>query len=294
VQVPVLAAGRTHAVVALCSLHPVRHIEGWDLSAIEDIVTSVGGILFHLHALETHREALRQLVAVDEMRRELVSILAHDLRAPMTVIGHMAQMVHDDWDVMTEPEKLDYLQRIRAKARMSARFVDELLEVTRVEAGDMDVRSVPFDVRQVVEAVLAEFRTLWPDREFRLDVTEPVPSVVGDDRRQWQILSNLLTNACKYSKEGTPIRVTVQTMQTTVRVAVRDRGVGIAEVHQQRIFDKFQQFGEAADRHGSRGTGLGLYICRSLVEAQNGTISVESAVGRGSEFAYTVPREVVA
>jgi PAS domain S-box-containing protein len=236
--------------------------------------------------LEREREAAARLRELDRMRGELVTIIAHDLRAPVGVIQSLVQLLLTEWDVWTDPEKIDALQRVAGRTETLSGLVDDVFDLARIEAGQLVTDAVPVDLERIVHQVVADVRTTDPDRDITLDVDPAATRAVGDERRTWQILSNLVSNAVKFSSPDTPVEVAVWREDGQVVVAVTDHGLGIPEDQQSSVFERFRRLPGAK---GTPGSGIGLFIARSLVEAQGGRISVESAPGLGSTFRFTVP-----
>jgi PAS domain S-box-containing protein len=236
--------------------------------------------------LEREREAAARLRELDRMRGELVTIIAHDLRAPVGVIQSLVQLLLTEWDVWTDPEKIDALQRVAGRTETLSGLVDDVFDLARIEAGQLVTDAVPVDLERIVHQVVADVRTTDPDRDITLDVDPAATRAVGDERRTWQILSNLVSNGVKFSSPDTPVEVAVWREDGQVVVAVTDHGLGIPEDQQPSVFERFRRLPGAK---GTPGSGIGLFIARSLVEAQGGRISVESAPGLGSTFRFTVP-----
>jgi PAS domain S-box-containing protein len=236
--------------------------------------------------LEREREAAARLRELDRMRGELVTIVAHDLRAPVGVIQSLVQLLLTEWDTWTDPDKIDALQRIAGRTETLSGLVDDVFDLARIEAGQLVTDAVPIDLERIVHQVVADVRTTDPDRDITLDVDPAATRAVGDERRTWQILSNLVSNGVKFSSPDTPVEVAVWREDGQVVVAVTDHGLGIPEDQQPSVFERFRRLPGAK---GTPGSGIGLFIARSLVEAQGGRISVESAPGLGSTFRFTVP-----
>jgi two-component system sensor histidine kinase/response regulator len=240
--------------------------------------------------LTREREAMHKLRDIDELKTEFVAMVAHDLRSPMAVIAGFADTIAQRWDEFDDERKLEFLGLISRNAHSLAAFVEDVLHVARIDSGALAYDLSPFDARSVVTRVLDEVRLVHPDLELKLEIPEDVPRALGDAERHWQILSNLVGNAIKYTKAEHP-RVTVQVDMMPdgreLAIAISDNGIGIAPADQERLFRRFSRVG--ADRAQFEGTGLGLYIVKSMVEAQGGRIWVASELGAGSTFTYTVP-----
>lgn len=222
---------------------------------------------------------------VDQLKSSLISTVSHELRTPLTMIQGFSQLLVDR--DLSEANSREALRQINTSSERLSRLIDDLLSVSRIEAGRLAVRPEAVDVREVAREVLASFQTR-EGRELRVEADDELPAVHADPDMFVQILTNLISNAIKYSPAGTPVSVAARRNGPTVEVAVEDRGIGLSEKDVARIFDKFGR----ADRPEVRkvsGTGLGLYITRNLVEMQGGQIWVRSEPGLGSTFSFCLP-----
>ena len=236
--------------------------------------------------LEREREAAARLRDLDRMRGELVTVIAHDLRSPVGVIQSLVHLLLSEWADWTDSEKLDALRRVAGRAETLAGLVDDVFDLARIDAGQLVTEIVPMDLERIVHQVVADVRTTNPEREITLEVDSAATLALGDERRTWQILSNLLSNAVKFSPPPTAVEVAVWREEGTIVVAVTDHGVGIPEEEQAAVFERFTRLPGAK---GTPGSGIGLFIARSLAEAQGGRIVVDSAPGLGSTFRLSVP-----
>jgi signal transduction histidine kinase len=284
VVAPVVIRGETRALLSFASLR-VNAFTDADLSLLDDLTTLVGGGLHTLARLDRERETTTRLRELDELKNEFVGIVAHDLRSPMTIITGYVDTVLQRWDVLGDEQKQQLLGVASRHTKRLAAFVGDVLQVSRMESGDVPYDIRPFDLGALVERTAAEMAT--PDRPVVATVPPGVPRALADEDRQWRVLTNLISNAQKFSPDGTPVAVSLCAEGGTLAVAVADRGPGIPAEDLPKLFGKFSRLAPAPD--GEKGTGLGLYICKSLVEAQGGTIDVTSAVGEGTTFRYTVP-----
>jgi two-component system sensor histidine kinase KdpD len=200
-----------------------------------------------------------------------------------------ASTLHDQEDRFEPEERRGLLLRILSNTRRLSEFVENLLQFARIESGELQVERLPLDLEALIRRTVAEFEASDPTRPFDVEVDPGLPTVVGDEPRQWQILMNLLSNAVKYSPPGAPVSVHVRSGDEFVEVSVCDAGDGIPAAELPRLFSKFSRIGPADGAKKAMGTGLGLYISRSLVEAQGGEIDVTSSLGVGTTFTYTVP-----
>lgn len=238
--------------------------------------------------LERERQANERLRQVDQLKTEFVAMVAHDLRSPMSVITGFADTIHDRWDDLSDADKLAYLRLISRNTRSLAEFVEDVLQVARMESGELHYEVQPFDARTVVQRIVTDMQLAHPELKLSIDAPEQLPPALGDEERNWQILTNLVSNAMKFSGGDPRIRLVVSSLpdESAVSIAVCDHGVGISEEDLPRLFRRFSRVG--ASRQVA-GTGLGLYIVKEMVEAQGGRIWVDSTPGEGSTFTYTLP-----
>lgn len=233
------------------------------------------------HARERAEEALR-------VREAFLSVASHELKTPVTAVSLQLQMLRreverGDLDLARAAKKL--LSAERGIRKLTA-LVDELLDVSRLGAGRLEVRNEPVDVAELVVDVVSRFEALASDAGTRVSMAVGPALALGDAQRVDQVISNLLSNAIKYGR-GNPVEVSCQQDDKLVIVTVHDEGIGIAEESRGRIFGRFER---AVDERSFGGIGLGLWISKSLIEAMGGDITVESELGRGSTFVARLPR----
>lgn len=218
----------------------------------------------------------------DRSRAELISTVAHELRSPLTGVKGFAATLLAKWDRFTDEQKKLMLQTIDADADRVTRLISELLDVSRIDAGRLELRRQVVDLGAAARAVIDRHVAAGeaPDR-FELTVDDGIGEIWADPDKVRQVLSNLVENGLRHGA-GT-VRVQVQRHGDGAAVTVTDEGDGIPPDVLSRVFTKFW-------RGGARGgTGLGLYIVKGLVEAHGGTIEVRRAAGGGAAFRFTVP-----
>jgi PAS domain S-box-containing protein len=227
----------------------------------------------------------------EELQNTFVSIISHELKTPVSIIkGYASTLARPDatWSEETLREGLHVIEE---EADRLARQIQDLLDVSRLQAGGMRLEltdwSLPDLAREVVQAFAAQTDERF---EFELRFTEEFPPIHADYERVRMVLTNLVSNAVKYSPEGGLVRIggRADTDTEMALVYVSDQGVGIPPDEQARIFDRFYRIDNRL-RRDTQGTGLGLYLVRAIVQAHGGTIRVESQVGRGSRFLLTLP-----
>jgi signal transduction histidine kinase len=230
-------------------------------------------------------EALRK---VDKLKSELLSTVSHELRTPLALIkGYATSLLRPNvkWDDETTRE---FLQIIDEESDRLSGLIEDLLQMSEIEAGVLRVNKQPVRISRIAQRVVKKAKAQAGDHPLTVSIGHDVPETMGDPRRLEQVLHNLIVNAVKYSPEPTPIVVRVETHQDDVVVSVRDQGIGIAPEHVEHVFDRFYRVEGTLVRQ-TRGSGLGLPICRGLVEAHGGKIWVESEEGKGSTFYVAIP-----
>jgi protein-histidine pros-kinase len=277
------------------SLSPLQTEEGLLVSAaIRDVTHRTDrGLRLEIDHLrqeldDRSREAER-LRELDRLRNEFVAIVAHDLRTPMAIMSGYANLLLQQWPGLEDEEKQTYVGRIEQTAGRLKALVDDMLEVSRIESGQLKFTTAAVDIPVLVRRVVAELASGQDEHRVRVNVDGEVGPAVADEARVWQVIGNLVSNALKFSPPSAPVEIRVSSTPKEVVVAVQDQGPGIANEDKARLFKRFSRLAASAEARAA-GTGLGLYIARSLVEPQGGRIWVDSEVGVGSTFSFTLPR----
>ncbi len=227
---------------------------------------------------------------LDELKAEFVTTASHELRTPLAAVYGAAQTLRRHDFALDEAGRARFISLITDESERLNRIVNEILLASQLDAGRLDLESEPFDPAELVERVVEAMRAhLSPTVTLSTAVPEePLPSVAADRDKARQVLVNFIENAIKYSPDGGRVEVGIDHTEGAVRFYVSDEGLGIPEVEQERIFDKFYRLDPEMTR-GVGGTGLGLYICSELVRRMGGRIWVESDHGQGSTFSFELP-----
>jgi signal transduction histidine kinase len=229
-----------------------------------------------------------RLAELDRLKSDFVSMVSHELRTPLGLIkGYVGTLLRHDapLDAATREE---FLQVIDEETDRLTELVTNLLDMSRIEAGTLRVERQPTQLTRLLADCADRLRAREPDRALYLDVPSGLPPVLADERRIAQVIDNLLTNAARYSPGATPITLGARSSNGVVEVRVVDQGIGIPADKQGQVFEKFFR-ADASDTRRFAGTGLGLTICRGIVQAHGGAIWVESVPGQGSTFAFHLP-----
>lgn len=237
--------------------------------------------------LQTANDKLQEL---DRLKSTFVSIVSHELRTPMTSIkGYVENMLDGLTGSLTEKQSHS-LERVKHNIDRLTRMINELLDLSRIEAGRMELHMGPLSLREVVTEVVESYQAAAREKAITLRILpqENVPHVNGDADKLNRILTNLIHNAIKFTPPGGEIRVQTQVRDAAyVETSVIDSGCGIAAHEQDKVFDKFY-WSESVPVE-ERGAGLGLAIAKNLVELHGGRIRVDSTLGEGSRFSFTIP-----
>ncbi len=252
------------------SVRPIRDEEGRVVASRSEIVD-----------ITEHKK-------LDQLKDDFIGLVSHELRSPMTVIIGAINTVLTEGANLSPEETRQLLNDAASEAELLSHLLGNLLELSRVQADRLVLHAEATDVKKVVQDVVEEIKRQSSAHQFMVNLPRKLPLVYADELRLERILYNLLENAVKYSPQGGEIRVSVEIQKEHLVIGVSDQGVGISAADQAKLFGPFQRLEESRPE-GVGGVGLGLLVCRRLVEAHGGRIWVESEPGRGSTFFFTLP-----
>lgn len=250
-------------------------------------VSMVRDITERKRASEEARQ-LEILKKLDQLRTNLLANVSHELRTPLTTIKGYSTMLIDYEDRLDPIEKRQDLEAIDRAADRLTELVDNLLDMSRLEAGMLKLYKVPTDLAQLIQGVVTEARVRALDHTILLEIKGELPALCIDVRRIHQVLDNLIDNAIKYSPQATEVVVSVRQEGRELLVSVADQGEGIPAEELSKVFDRMYRI-ENKLTPGVAGIGLGLALAKGMVEAHGGRIWVESELGKGSTFFFTLP-----
>jgi signal transduction histidine kinase len=231
----------------------------------------------------------RQLEIASRHKSQFLANMSHELRTPLNSVLGFTEMLADGLYGELPDKAKATLGRVQANGRHLLDLINDVLDLSKIEAGQLTLTMQDYSIAQIVKTVASATEPLARAKGLKLStrVAEGLPVGHGDERRLTQVLLNLASNAVKFTDNGS-IDIAARAHDGAFELMVRDTGPGIAREHQQRIFDEFQQVDESSTRQKG-GTGLGLTISKRIVEMHGGTISVESMLGSGSTFTVEIP-----
>lgn len=230
--------------------------------------------------------ALRE---ADRLKTELLANVSHDLRTPLTSIKGYSTTILRHYEKLSDQEKREFLREIDLASDRLTELIENLLQLSRLEAGGLRISKETVSIDSLIANSVEDIRLKARGHRFTVEVPESLPLAEADPRRIRQVIDNLLTNAVKYSPEGTEISVACRCDDQGFRVQVKDQGVGIAANEIEKIFERFYQAVSGTSSHKAGGVGLGLAICKGIIEAHKGRIWAQSELGKGSAFTFTLP-----
>ncbi|HEX9278198.1 MAG TPA: sensor histidine kinase [Casimicrobiaceae bacterium] len=303
--VEVQLAGAIGAASARVMVASVVKEEALTIDEVREILDEASQVVVYSHKLEQKsreleaataelREANERLTELDRLKDDFVSTVTHELRTPLTSIRAFTEILLDDPEVETEQRK-KFLGIITKEAERLTRLINQVLDLAKIESGKADWVESRVDMKEVISDTLAAMDQLFREKDIKVEarLPEKVSTVTVDLDRMIQVMLNLLSNAVKFCDNANGwIEVALSERDGGVRVDVRDNGRGISPEDHEAVFSKFHQVGDTLTDK-PHGSGLGLHISRQIVEHFGGRMWVESTLGRGARFSFTLPTGAV-
>jgi signal transduction histidine kinase len=286
VVAPLLVGDRPIGMIALSR----AEVDAFSADDVE-LLTLLGRLaataVQNIRAYEAEHQTVEELRRLSALRADFVSLVSHELRSPMAAVIGAARTLQERWRILAPEQREAFLALIGDETSRLAALIGDVLDTSRIEAGTFSYSFSDVDLTRLVEDSVATATVGQDAVRVRASVVGSLPAIRGDRERLRQVLSNLIDNAIKYSPEGGEVVVRALRDDGRVRITVVDGGPGIPSDQQRLIFEKF---GRADVPGGSKpGTGLGLFIARSIAEAHGGTLEVESRAEAGATFTLTLP-----
>jgi signal transduction histidine kinase len=285
VAAPLLVGARTIGLISLSRREPDA-FEQHELELAGLLGRLAASAVQNIRAYESERRTVEELRRLSALRADFVSLVSHELRSPMAAVIGAARTLQARWRELKPEQRESFLALIGDETTRLAALIGDVLDTSRIDAGTFSYRFSDVDIGALVQDTVAIAAVGQDEVPILAEVGSSVPVVRGDPERLRQIFGNLIDNAVKYSPAGAPVEVRVSQANGAVLVSVRDRGPGIKSGDHRLIFEKF---GRVAAGNSKPGSGLGLYIARSIAETHGGTIDVSSAPGGGATFTVKLP-----
>jgi signal transduction histidine kinase len=255
-----------------------------DVFALELLRHYVGIAIQNVALFGELQSQRASVIKLNQLKDDLIAVLAHDFKGPLTTIIGFTELLEQD--ALEGEDAQNALKTIRQAATRLAALANDTLALSRVEQGELNLAEDPVNIADIVAQSI---ESLASAREIRVHVTAKDAVVRGDPARLLQVFENVIGNAIKYSPDGTAIEIRLMETDRTVRIAVEDHGIGIPSGEMKFLFERFTRASNAK-RSNIKGTGLGLYLAKTLVERHGGNIQVQSKLAEGSTFTIVLPR----
>jgi signal transduction histidine kinase len=282
---PLLSAGRSRGMISLVRVEPDSFTED-EIELVTILGRFLGSAVQNIRAYEAERATVEELRRLSALRADFVSLVSHELRSPMAAIIGSAATLHHRWRELSPEQRESFLALIEHETKRLADLVGDVLDTSRIESGTFSYSFQDVDVGDLIRESAELAESAQDEVVVRPHVDEPLPFVRADRERLRQVITNLVDNAVKYSPAGAQVELLAFVENGRITVEVRDRGPGVALEHQSLIFEKF---GRVKGEHAQPGTGLGLFIARSIAHAHGGSLEVRSAPSDGATFALVLP-----
>ena len=217
---------------------------------------------------------------------DFISTVSHELRTPLTSIRGFAQTMLGSWDKLDDNSKKKFIEIIEQQSNRLIHLVENILSVTKLTNENLVLKKT--DVNSIITASVQIIKQKYPNHKFSFELKKSAPQIYSDNEKLQQILINIIENACKYSEENSTVKIITEEDVNNVYIKIQDEGVGIDEQYAEKIFEKFSRIDNPLTSK-TQGSGLGLYITKSLTEKMNGKISFKN-LEKGTVFELTFPQ----
>jgi PAS domain S-box-containing protein len=265
-----------------------KQFESVELRHIKVLVDQATITLYNLQLLEIEAESRHEAERANEIKTKFLAMISHELRTPLTsIIGFTTTLLADDviWD---PEEQRDFVLTIKQEADRLQELIDHLLDLSRLEAGMLPISQEPHPIQDIMEDALPQFHILTSGQKLTINLPANLPQVYVDAKRIAQVLVNLVRNASVYAPQGSEINISASMRGSYVQMSVSDQGPGIPPAERKKVFKAFQR-GVNVESGVVKGAGLGLAICKGLVEAHGGRIWIKKKTTPGATITFTLP-----
>jgi signal transduction histidine kinase len=288
--VPIFRAGEIVGVIAL-RRNAVRPFTEEQIQLVESFADQAAIAIENVRLFNEIQQKSGQLEVASRHKSEFLANMSHELRTPLNAIIGFSEVLLERMFGELNEKQAEYLKDVLSSGRHLLTLINDILDLSKIEAGRMELDRTTFSLRDALENGVTMVRERAGRHQIAVAVElgAGLEKVSGDERKVKQVIYNLLSNAVKFTPDGGRVDVTAGRENGVATVTIRDTGIGIAPEDQERIFEEFSQVGRDPER-SREGTGLGLTLSKRFVELHGGTIRVESAPGQGSAFTFTLPQ----
>lgn len=290
---PLIFGGEVLGILVLGMDKHVGDLSRAERETLKELIDVIGIAIERAQIYADLKTANDKLKEVDRLKDEFVSVTSHELRTPMTAIKSYVWMVLNKKAGEVAPKAHEYLDKVYISTERLINLVNDMLDVSRIESGRIQLQIVPLDLHGLASQVKDEFLAKVVERNMGFEVLIPIdtPKVLADKEKIHQVLENLVGNAFKFTPNGGRITIESKTGDGYLEIMVSDTGRGITAEDLPKLFTKFGRLGNSlVSVAESGGTGLGLYICKQIIDLHKGKIWVESEIGHGTRFRFTLPK----
>ncbi|MBN1430684.1 MAG: GAF domain-containing protein [Anaerolineae bacterium] len=283
-------SGETFLGVLMCESGTPLNVKDDVLRQVQVLAEQASAVILNIRLLEEAQATAEQLRDLDKLKNEFLASMSHELRTPLNSIIGYSELMIDGIGEEIDPMSLEDLKSIHSSGQYLLALINDVLDLAKIEAGRLELNKSEVNFTELAPEIMEATRVLTqekPNIKLEMDIPENTPILYADPLRLRQIVWNLLSNAIKFTSEG-HIRLFCKQAEDSVHIGVEDTGSGIPPEYQEIVFDRFRQVDGSSTRKAG-GSGLGLAITRQLVRLHGGEMWVESEVGKGSTFSFTIP-----
>ncbi len=284
---PLIASGEWYGLLSLHYKTP-RMPDMDDLRHVRGIVDETAIVIKNVRLLEMESQARQEAERANDLKLKFLGMISHELRTPLTSIKGFATTLLAEDVTWPADKQREFLETINEESDKLHDLIEQLLDLSRIEAGILRIAPAKMSLNDLFDSILAQLKTLSTDHKLKLTVPTDLPPILGDEQRIAQVITNLVSNAVKFSPAETLITIEAHQTGQMVQVDVADQGPGVPLKYKARVFEAFRQLDDGTGSQ-AKGAGLGLAICKGLIEAHRGQIWIQNQPDTGTVVSFTIP-----
>lgn len=286
--IPMVSHGRTMGVLSFISSNPGNKYDDHDLSFAKDFANRIAITLDNTRLYEAVKNDIEERIAADKRKDEFIGIASHELKTPVTSLKAYTEILQVNLEFLQDAKVTEMLSKMNKQVDKLTGLIVDLLDVTKIQTGEMAYDYEAFDFDTLIYEIVEEMQRTTKNHEIIFEAGK-CDGVKADKNRLSQVVTNLISNAIKYSPAGGKILITSDCTDHKVRLKVQDFGIGIPDKEKEKIFHRFFRVPGKNKQHTFPGLGLGLYISESIIKRHGGEMSFTSTEGSGSMFSFWLP-----